>query len=67
MPGVSGYLTKKALKASTGRPLRYVETSLFGFEFKPDGSNVVVGPDAYQKRSWYATVECKNGIITKVK
>ena len=67
MLGVSGYSTKKALKASVGTPLNFVETSLFGPQFKPDGINVVVGPDAYKRRDWYATVECKNGIITKVK
>jgi len=39
---------------------------MFGPQFKPDGQNVVVGPDAQFKREWYATVWCKDGIITKV-
>jgi hypothetical protein len=67
MLGVSGYSKKKDIKAAVGQRLRFVETSLFGAEFKPDGTNVVVGPDAYQERNWYAEVTCKNGIITKVK
>lgn len=60
------YPTKKALKAAVGQPLEYIETSLFGEEFKPNGRNTVVGPDPYRKRSWYATVDCKDGIIVKV-
>ena len=67
MLGVSGYSKKKDLKAALGSPLQFVETSLFGPEFKPDGQNTVVGPDAYQKREWYAQVTCKDGIIIKVK
>lgn len=67
MLGVSGYRTKRDLKASIGQPLQYVETSIFGSEFKPTGSNVVVGPDAYVKRSWYAQVECRDGLIVNVK
>jgi hypothetical protein len=66
MLGTSGYKTKKDLKAAQGKPLRYVETSMFGAEFKPDGVNVVVGPCAYTKRSWYAQVTCRDGLIVKV-
>lgn len=65
--GVYGYKTKKSLKESVGQPLRVVETSMFGREFKPDGDNTVVGPDAYNKRDWFATVTCKDGIIVKVR
>jgi hypothetical protein len=61
------YATKKALKASVGQRFRYIETSLFGSEFKPNGDNTVVGPDPYNKRNWYATVTCADGIIVKVK
>jgi hypothetical protein len=66
MLGVRGYKFKKDLKVSIGQPLRVVETSLFGVEFKPDGTNVVVGPDAYTKRDWFAEVTCEGGIITAV-
>jgi len=65
--GVRGYRTKKALKEAVGTPLRVVETSMFGAEFKPNGENVVVGPDAYTARNWFATVTCEDGIITKVR
>lgn len=65
MMGAS-YKTKKELKAAVGQPLRYVETSLFGLEYKPDGKLYVVGPDPYRSRKWYAGVEMKDGIIQKV-
>ena len=61
------YRSKKDLKASIGSKLDYIETSMFGPEFKPDGVNYVVGPDPYRNRKWYAAVETKGGIIVKVK
>ena len=66
MLGAVGYRYKKDLKASIGLKLEYEETSLFGPEFKPDGVNVVVGPDAATKRDWFARVTCLDGIIQKV-
>ena len=65
MMGAS-YPTKKALKENVGKPLRYVETSMFGEEYKPDGKFCVVGPCAYTSRKWYATVEMAGGLIKKV-
>jgi hypothetical protein len=59
------YPTKKALKASIGQPLHYVETSLFGEEYKPDGKFCVVGPSPYV-RKWYAEVTMRDGKIFKV-
>lgn len=63
---VATYPTKKALKAAVGKPLRYQETSMFGEEYRDNGSFAVVGPGAYQ-RKWYATVEMRDGLIFKVK
>lgn len=65
MMGAS-YQTKKLLKASIGQRLRYIETSMFGEEYTPNGQFCVVGPDPYNKRSWYATVVMKDGLIAKV-
>lgn len=59
------YPTKKALKEAVGQELRYQETSMFGEEFKADGSFPVVGPSPTE-RKWYATVTMANGIIAKV-
>lgn len=63
----ASYPTKKSLKESIGKPLRYVETSMFGQEYKPNGTLTVVGPDPYTKRDWYATVTMKDGKIQSVK
>lgn len=62
----ASYKTKKALKESIGKPLRYVETSMFGAEYKPDGTFCVVGPSPTE-RKWYAEVTMKDGLIYKVK
>lgn len=59
------YETKKILKASIGKPLRYVETSMFGNEYTDNGTFPVVGPSP-QIRKWYAKVTMKDGKIFKV-
>lgn len=64
MMGAS-YKTKKELKSHIGQPLRYVETSFFGPEYKPDGAFCVVGPSP-EKRVWFARVTMSNGLIAKV-
>ena len=65
MMAASGYKAKKDLKAAVGQPLRYVETSMFGAEYKADGKFCVVGPSAYE-RKWFAEVTMKDGKIAKV-
>lgn len=65
MMGAS-YKTKKDLKAAVGKPLRCVETSAFGPEYKDNGSFCVVGPCAHTNRKWYATVTMVDGKIAKV-
>jgi hypothetical protein len=64
MMGAS-YPTKKALKENIGKSLFYVETSLFGAEYKENGTFCVVGPSPYE-RKWYASVTMENGLIKKV-
>lgn len=60
------YAHKKDLKASVGQPLRYIETSMFGPEYDPNGTFCVVGPDPYRSRKWFAEVTMKGGLIAKV-
>ena len=64
MMGAS-YKTKKALKESVGQPLRHVETSMFGEEYKADGVFCVVGPSPHE-RKWFAEVTMADGKIAKV-
>jgi len=63
----ASYPTKKALKEAIGKPLRYIETSVFGAEYRPDGTFCVVGPNPYTARNWFAQVTMNNGLIAKVK
>jgi hypothetical protein len=65
MMGAS-YPSKKALKENVGKPLRYVETSMFGEEYKPNGKFCVVGPCVHTNRKWFATVIMENDLIKKV-
>ena len=62
---VTTYKTKKELKANIGKPLRYQETSLFGYEYQPNGKFCVVGPGAYE-RKWFAEITMENNLIKKV-
>ena len=58
------YASKKALKESIGKPLKFNETSLFGIEFKENGNFCVA--DYSPKRKWFATVYMIDGLIKKV-
>lgn len=60
------YKTKKDLKAAIGQPLRYEETSLFGAEYRDNGTFCVVGPSP-RERKWFAEVTMVDGKISKVK
>lgn len=59
------YKTKKALKAAKGQPLLYIETSVHGPEYDPNGTFPVVGPSP-TNRKWFAQVTMKDGLIAKV-
>lgn len=60
------YKTKKACRESIGKPPRFQETSMFGPEYKGDGTYTVVGPSPYE-RKWYGNVTVKDGLISAVK
>jgi len=63
------YESKKVLKENIGKPLRYIETSLFGPEYKPDG--VLTGANrphiTGRGREFFANVTMSNGLIKSVK
>mgnify|MGYP001609222775 CR=1 FL=1 len=63
----ANYPTKSDLKKSVGQHLDYIETSMFGPEFKTDGKFCVVGPNPYNARNWFAEVTMEQGLIAKVK
>jgi hypothetical protein len=63
------YASKKDLKASIGKPLRYMETSLFGNEYQENG--ILTGANRPHMtglgREFYANVTIENGLIKGVK
>lgn len=61
------YKSKKELKANVGKPIRVIETSMFGSEYTDNGVFSVVGPCPYTNRKWYATVTMVEGKIKSVK
>ena len=56
------YKTKKELKNNIGNELDYIETSIFGSEYKDNGT--VIGCDV--KRKFFAKITIENNIIKKV-
>lgn len=67
------YPSKKELKANIGQPLKYVETSMFGPEYKADGEFSVCNrpslPEGFKGpgvREFFARVTMAGGIIASV-
>lgn len=66
---VTGYASKKELKAAIGTKLKYQETSMFGPEYKETGTFAVAHRPAITRlpgREFFATVTMKDGLIAKV-
>jgi hypothetical protein len=66
---VFNYPSKKELKANIGKPLKYIETSLFGAEYVSSG--YMVGANrphiTGQGREFFAEVTMKDNLIVGVK
>lgn len=69
------YKSKKQLKENIGKPLEFIETSMFGAEYKADGNfcgcNRPYSPEygrfnERKGREFFAQVTMANGIISKV-
>jgi hypothetical protein len=66
---VSGYKSKKELKECIGKSLNYIETSMFGDEYKDNGTLTVAQRPYITKepgREFFARVTIVNGKIAKV-
>ena len=57
------YESKKELRNNIGNYLNYIETSIFGEEYKSTGT--ITGCN--KKRSWFANVTIEDNKITRVK
>ena len=68
MTMIAVYPSKKELKANIGKPLRYIETSMFGAEYRPNGKLVVANRPHITGigREFFAEVTMENGLIKKV-
>jgi hypothetical protein len=66
---VFNYKSKKELKENIGKPLDYIETSMFGNEYVHDGSMIGANrPHITGKgREFFAEVSMTNGLIKAVK
>ena len=66
---VFNYESKKVLKENIGKPLRYIETSFFGAEYRDNGTLTGANrPHITGKgREFFAQVTMQNGIIKAVK
>jgi len=66
---VFDYESKKQLKEHVGQPLRYIETSLFGPEYRSNG--MLTGANrphiTGRGREFFANVQMKDGLIQSVK
>lgn len=65
---IANYATKKDCKASIGKPLRYIETSIFGPEYKRDGELTVANRPhiTHKGREWFGNIVMKDGLIARV-
>ena len=66
---IFNYASKKELKENIGKPLEYIETSLFGPEYKDNGT--ITGANrphiTGRGREFFANVTMQAGIIKGVK
>lgn len=62
------YPSKKVLKENIGQRLKYTETSMFGEEYKSNGTFVVANRPHITKlgREFFAKVTMENDLIKKV-
>lgn len=62
------YKSKKEMKENIGKPLEYIETSMFGTEYLSDG--VLIGANRPHitriGREFFARVTMRDGLIAKV-
>ena len=66
---IANYDTKAACKESIGQPFRYSETSLFGPEYKDNGTVTVAHRPHITRRGreWFGQVTLKDGLIVAVR
>jgi len=66
---IAKYPSKKECKAAIGKPLRYIETSVFGPEYKDDGQLTVANRPHITGigKEWFGEITMAGGLIKQVK
>ena len=66
---IARYPSKKACKESIGQPFKYQETSIFGPEYRDNGTLTVANRPHItgMGREWFGQVTLENGLIKSVK
>jgi len=66
---IANYPSKKACKENIGKPLRYIETSMFGPEYRANGVLTVANRPhiTHNGREWFGQITMKDGLIESVK
>lgn len=69
MTMIANYPSKKAAKENVGKPLSYIETSLFGPQYKGDGELTVANRPHItgQGREWFGIITMENHLIKAVR
>ena len=63
------YPSKKVLRDQVGRPLHYIETSMFGPEYRDNSTFTDANRPSVtgHRREFFANVTMKDGLIAKVR
>ncbi len=66
---IVNYPSKKAAKEAIGKPLRYIETSMFEKEYRADGILTVANRPhiTHNGREWFGQITMESGLIKSVK
>lgn len=66
---IANYPSKKNCKEHVGKPLDYIETSMFGAEYKENGMLTVCNRPhiTHNGREWFGQIVMENGLIKSVK
>lgn len=65
---VANYKTKKECRENIGKALNYIETSMFGSQYKANGRLTVAHRPHItgSGREWFGQIDMENGLIKKV-
>ena len=65
---IAVYPSKKACKEAVGKPLNYRETSVFGSEYRANGTLTVCNRPHITRigKEWFGVVTMKDGKIARV-